>query len=188
MRSPSNSITRSPCLSPALSAGLSRRTSSITAPACGCWRLPSDVSMSWTVTPICEPGPPQNIRKGSWERSGVATTKDPNTIASAVRTLRMPRRFMTPPLLLQSDEGARAKVGKRSHVLHRTAHGGASVQSCPCQEPGHAQGIHRRRRKSFRRVENETVKFMRLQFTDILGTIKNVEIPDRQFEEALNGQ
>ena len=29
---------------------------------------------------------------------------------------------------------------------------------------------------------------MRLQFTDILGTIKNVEIPDRQFEEALDGQ
>jgi len=32
------------------------------------------------------------------------------------------------------------------------------------------------------------VKFMRLQFTDILGTIKNVEIPDRQFEEALDGK
>ena len=29
---------------------------------------------------------------------------------------------------------------------------------------------------------------MRLQFTDILGTIKNVEIPDRQFEEALDGK
>jgi glutamine synthetase len=28
---------------------------------------------------------------------------------------------------------------------------------------------------------------MRLQFTDILGTIKNVEIPDKQFEEALDG-
>ena len=29
---------------------------------------------------------------------------------------------------------------------------------------------------------------MRLQFTDILGTIKNVEIPDRQFEDALDGK
>ena len=38
------------------------------------------------------------------------------------------------------------------------------------------------------RVERERVKFMRLQFTDILGTIKNVEIPDRQFEEALDGK
>jgi glutamine synthetase len=37
------------------------------------------------------------------------------------------------------------------------------------------------------RAEREKVKFMRLQFTDILGTIKNVEIPDRQFESALNG-
>src|SRR4029450_4683880 len=31
------------------------------------------------------------------------------------------------------------------------------------------------------------VKFMRLQFTDILGVIKNVEIPDRQFAAALDG-
>src|SRR5215472_15960098 len=38
------------------------------------------------------------------------------------------------------------------------------------------------------RTEHEKVKFMRLQFTDILGTIKNVEIPDRQFEEALDGR
>jgi glutamine synthetase len=37
-------------------------------------------------------------------------------------------------------------------------------------------------------VEREKVKFMRLQFTDILGTIKNVEIPDRQFQEALDGR
>src|SRR6476659_6899250 len=37
-------------------------------------------------------------------------------------------------------------------------------------------------------VEREQVKFMRLQFTDILGTIKNVEIPNRQFEDALNGE
>jgi glutamine synthetase len=35
------------------------------------------------------------------------------------------------------------------------------------------------------RAEREKIKFLRLQFTDILGTIKNVEIPDRQFEEAL---
>jgi len=38
------------------------------------------------------------------------------------------------------------------------------------------------------RTEREKVKFMRLQFTDILGAIKNVEIPDRQFEEALDGK
>src|SRR3954451_5780835 len=38
------------------------------------------------------------------------------------------------------------------------------------------------------RTERDKVKFMRLQFTDILGTIKNVEIPARQFEDALDGQ
>src|SRR5205085_9899806 len=38
------------------------------------------------------------------------------------------------------------------------------------------------------RAAREKVKFMRLQFTDILGAIKNVEIPDRQFEEALDGK
>jgi glutamine synthetase len=32
------------------------------------------------------------------------------------------------------------------------------------------------------------VKFLRLQFTDILGVIKNVEIPDKQFEAALDGR
>jgi len=37
-------------------------------------------------------------------------------------------------------------------------------------------------------VDRERVKFMRLQFTDVLGTIKNVEIPDRQFAEALDGK
>ncbi len=38
------------------------------------------------------------------------------------------------------------------------------------------------------RTERERVKFLRLQFTDILGTIKNVELPDRQFEDALDGK
>ncbi|MEZ5286989.1 MAG: type I glutamate--ammonia ligase [Vicinamibacterales bacterium] len=38
------------------------------------------------------------------------------------------------------------------------------------------------------RAEQERVKFLRLQFTDILGVIKNVEVPDRQFAEALDGR
>ena len=37
------------------------------------------------------------------------------------------------------------------------------------------------------RAERDQVKFMRLQFTDILGSTKNVEVPDRQFGEALDG-
>src|ERR1051325_4502460 len=42
--------------------------------------------------------------------------------------------------------------------------------------------------KVLERVERERVKFMRLQFTDILGAIKNVEVPDRQFADALAGR
>jgi glutamine synthetase len=37
-------------------------------------------------------------------------------------------------------------------------------------------------------ADEEGVRFMRLQFTDILGVIKNVEIPRSQFEKALDGQ
>jgi glutamine synthetase len=37
-------------------------------------------------------------------------------------------------------------------------------------------------------AEQQKVKFLRLQFTDILGIIKNVEIPNRQFEDALDGK
>src|SRR4051812_36774907 len=44
------------------------------------------------------------------------------------------------------------------------------------------------RARILERVERDKVKFMRLQFTDILGAIKNVELPDRQFEEALDGR
>jgi glutamine synthetase len=37
-------------------------------------------------------------------------------------------------------------------------------------------------------VERLGVKFIRLQFTDILGMIKNVEIPDKQFADAIDGK
>jgi glutamine synthetase len=40
----------------------------------------------------------------------------------------------------------------------------------------------------FRMAQEENVKFIRLQFTDILGTIKNVEIPISQLEKALDNK
>lgn len=40
----------------------------------------------------------------------------------------------------------------------------------------------------FRLAKEENVKFIRLQFTDILGTIKNVEIPVSQLEKALDNK
>ncbi|HVT17991.1 MAG TPA: type I glutamate--ammonia ligase [Thermoanaerobaculia bacterium] len=39
-----------------------------------------------------------------------------------------------------------------------------------------------------RTADEEGVRFLRLQFTDIMGIIKNVEIPRSQFEKALDGQ
>src|SRR6188474_1873323 len=53
-------------------------------------------------------------------------------------------------------------------------------------EPGTAN-LGERKAQILEQAERDQVKFMRLQFTDILGTIKNVEIPNRQFEDALNG-
>lgn len=35
---------------------------------------------------------------------------------------------------------------------------------------------------------DENIKFLRLQFTDIFGVNKNVELPSSQFEKALNGE
>lgn len=39
-----------------------------------------------------------------------------------------------------------------------------------------------------RLCDQEKIRFLRLQFTDILGTNKNVEIPRGQFEKALDGE
>jgi glutamine synthetase len=40
----------------------------------------------------------------------------------------------------------------------------------------------------FRKVKEENVRFIRLQFTDLLGIIKNVEIPVSQLEKALDNK
>ena len=40
----------------------------------------------------------------------------------------------------------------------------------------------------FRIVEEEEVEFIRLQFTDIFGTLKNVAITSSQLEKALNNK
>ena len=43
-------------------------------------------------------------------------------------------------------------------------------------------------RRLRRRLEEHGVQFLRLQFTDITGINKNVEVPSSQFEKALNGE
>ncbi|MBE3135503.1 MAG: type I glutamate--ammonia ligase [Acidobacteria bacterium] len=47
---------------------------------------------------------------------------------------------------------------------------------------------HDKKQEILEQAERDRVKFLRLQFSDILGTIKNVEVPDSQFEQALSGQ
>ena len=37
-------------------------------------------------------------------------------------------------------------------------------------------------------LEQENVKFLRLQFTDIMGMNKNIELPTSQFDKALDGE
>lgn len=37
-------------------------------------------------------------------------------------------------------------------------------------------------------MKQQQVRFLRLQFTDIMGVNKNVEVPESQFEKALDGQ
>ena len=44
------------------------------------------------------------------------------------------------------------------------------------------------RAEILRVVKSQKVRFLRLQFTDLMGTLKNVEVPRSQFEKALDGQ
>jgi len=48
--------------------------------------------------------------------------------------------------------------------------------------------LARRKAEILEAAERAEVKFIRLQFTDILGVIKNVEVTARQFEEAIEGR
>jgi glutamine synthetase len=38
------------------------------------------------------------------------------------------------------------------------------------------------------KCKREKVRFMRLMFTDIQGTTKNIELPESQFAKALDGE
>ncbi|MFN8058501.1 MAG: type I glutamate--ammonia ligase [Vicinamibacterales bacterium] len=59
-----------------------------------------------------------------------------------------------------------------------------SSRASAVESPEHQE----RRKRILEVVDRLGVKFLRLQFTDILGVIKNVEIPDKQFESALDGK
>lgn len=44
------------------------------------------------------------------------------------------------------------------------------------------------RKEILKLADEEKVRFLRLQFTDLTGVLKNVEIPRSQFEKALDNQ
>lgn len=48
--------------------------------------------------------------------------------------------------------------------------------------------IEMKKKDIYRIIEEENVRFIRLQFTDMLGTIKNVEIPLSQLEKAFDNK
>lgn len=60
----------------------------------------------------------------------------------------------------------------------------ADTLNTPMADPAAAD----KKAKILELADRMGVKFLRLQFTDILGVIKNVEVPDRQFGTALDGQ
>jgi glutamine synthetase len=62
---------------------------------------------------------------------------------------------------------------------------GVATTRSPKAEP---LAVEEMKAQILERAQREGVKFMRLQFSDILGTIKNVEVPDKQFGAALDGQ
>ena len=43
-------------------------------------------------------------------------------------------------------------------------------------------------KRIFANLQRENVRYLRLQFTDILGTIKNVEVPVSQLEKVLDNE
>jgi glutamine synthetase len=50
------------------------------------------------------------------------------------------------------------------------------------------KGKKTKRAAVLQRLEKDRVRFLRLQFTDIMGINKNVEVPQEEFEKAVDGQ
>ena len=53
-------------------------------------------------------------------------------------------------------------------------------------EPAADGGLTAKEQDIVERIEEENIDFLRLQFTDILGTVKNVSVPARQAEKAFD--
>ncbi len=53
---------------------------------------------------------------------------------------------------------------------------------------GKSMGAQAERTEARKLLKREGVEFLRLQFTDLLGSTKHVEVPERQFGAALSGE
>ena len=73
-----------------------------------------------------------------------------------------------------------------AHKVRRRSATGASAaslvsHSAPAVRPT------RTRDEVLEQLRAQGVRFLRLQFIDVLGSLKNVEVPTSQFEKALDG-
>src|SRR5437879_11603623 len=145
----------------------------------------------------CVGNPPPRWLKAAPARSHSAPPLRGGSLRRATPAPRSGRRRSS----FSSDELPVRKVGynRRAARLKASRYGCTANAShgCSASLSGErlrtdmaktATGTRETKAQILERAEREKVKFMRLQFTDILGTIKNVEIPDRQFEEALDGK
>jgi glutamine synthetase len=64
---------------------------------------------------------------------------------------------------------------------------GSGARSGRREAPGTGRTTGASRAELLREMKQAGVRFLRLQFTDITGVIKNVEVPESQFEKALAG-
>src|SRR5206468_1345134 len=181
-RSPSNSMTMSPRASPALSAGEPGRTSSISTPVVRSPPASADRT-SRTVTPSAEPRP-ASIVSSRARRSGTSSRCPYRAGAFRTATRAMP------PSTINTARAFSHFIGQASRPSYETEDSREKLAKITGGHVARHTPSNTRETKAqiLERVEREKVKFMRLQFTDILGTIKNVEIPDRQFEDALEGR
>jgi glutamine synthetase len=92
-----------------------------------------------------------------------------------------PRRTRGPAAT--SEAGAAVAAPVSSHAVMRPL---PTALDADYRALMRAHGVTKRR--ILEACDRLDVRFLRLQFTDILGVVKNVEVPRSQFDKALDGQ
>jgi glutamine synthetase len=80
----------------------------------------------------------------------------------------------------------KSKAGVRGRNAPREALGQEhKVRRGAVRGSGRTAGLERD--DALRLMREQNIRFLRLQFIDVMGVLKNVEVPERQFEKALAG-